>query len=67
VSSDAALAIRFQRGLDALASSIRAFPTAGMFPDGSPARILRRARVACNDRGACAVTLIVPEDARPVK
>ena len=50
-----------------LAAAIRQFPAAGMFPDGSPARILRRAMSACNAQGACAVTLILPEDARPVK
>jgi len=38
-----------------------------MFPDGSPARIPRSAKVACNESGACAVTLALPEDARPVK
>src|SRR5262249_45640280 len=50
-----------------LASAIRQFPAAGMFPDASPSRILRRGTAACDDRGACSIVLAVPEDARPVK
>ncbi len=63
-------AVKFLNGdepVRALAPAIRAFPAAGMFPDGSPARILRAGRVACNAQGSCAVTLVLPEDARPVK
>jgi tetratricopeptide (TPR) repeat protein/transglutaminase-like putative cysteine protease len=50
-----------------LTAAIKQFPAAGMFPDSSPSRILRRGLVTCTDRGACTVALILPEDARPVK
>jgi tetratricopeptide (TPR) repeat protein/transglutaminase-like putative cysteine protease len=53
--------------LEALAPAIRRLPAAGMFPDSSPSRILRQAMAGCDNHGACTVTLVVPEDARPVK
>jgi tetratricopeptide (TPR) repeat protein/transglutaminase-like putative cysteine protease len=62
--------VRFVEGDEALrpmADAIHRFPAAGMFPDGGPARILRRATVACDAKAACSLTLVIPEDARPVK
>jgi hypothetical protein len=53
--------------LGALVPAIRRLSASGMFPDSSPSRILRRVMAGCNDHGACAVTLVLPEDARPVK
>jgi len=50
-----------------LAAAIRQFPPAGMFPDASPSRILRRGTATCDARGACTFVLIVPDDVRPVK
>jgi tetratricopeptide (TPR) repeat protein/transglutaminase-like putative cysteine protease len=63
-------AIKFISGdsaMQPLADAIRHFPTTGLFPDASPARMLRRVVAACNDHSVCAVTLIPSPDARPVK
>jgi Flp pilus assembly protein TadD/transglutaminase-like putative cysteine protease len=53
--------------LQPLAAAVRQVPAAGMFPDASPSRILRRGTVTCDDRGACTLVLIAPDDVRPVK
>jgi hypothetical protein len=38
-----------------------------VFPDDTPAKILRRGIAACGPSGACSFTLLLPEDAKPVK
>jgi Flp pilus assembly protein TadD len=41
---------------------------ASMFPDDAPAKILRRGFLTCpSGNGACAFTLLLPEDAQPMK
>jgi tetratricopeptide (TPR) repeat protein len=37
------------------------------FPESTPAKLLRRGLAACNPEGVCSITLLLPEDARPVK
>ena len=61
--------IRFIRGDESLwpADGIRAAAFGRMFPDGAPARILRRGLLACaSDRG-CTMTLVRPDDAQAEK
>lgn len=61
--------VRFLSGDEALrplTESIRAASFDRMFPDEVPAKILRRALVGCAASG-CALTLILPDDAEPVK
>ena len=62
--------VRFISGdesLRPLADAIRAASFGRMFPDEGPAKILRRARVGCAPAGDCTLTLILPDDAEPVK
>jgi tetratricopeptide (TPR) repeat protein len=51
----------------ALVPALRKVPASGMFPDDTPAKLLRRGIAACGPAGACALTLLLPEDAKPVK
>jgi Flp pilus assembly protein TadD/transglutaminase-like putative cysteine protease len=63
-------AVKFVEGdkeMESLTAAIKQLPAAGLFPDASPARILRRGTASCTDRGACSIMLVLPEDARPVK
>jgi tetratricopeptide (TPR) repeat protein len=62
--------VRFIGGdesLRPLADGIRTIPFGQMFPDAGPAKLLRRALLACAPTSGCALTLIVPDDAEPVK
>ena len=61
--------VRFLSGDEALrplADAIRSAPFDRMFPDDVPAKILRRGIMACAASG-CSLTLILPDDAEPVK
>ena len=43
-------------------------PATAIFPDETPAKILRRGVATCGPRRqACTFTLLLPEDAKPVK
>lgn len=53
-------------GLKGLADAIRTAPYEPMFPDETPARLLRRAAVACGaSAGACTLTFHRVEDMQP--
>ena len=63
-------AVRFISGDESLrpfAAAIRAASFGRMFPDDAPAKILRRGLLACAPASGCTVTLILPDDAEPVK
>lgn len=64
-------AVRFVGGDEALrpfASAIQKASYGRMFPDGSPAKLLRRGILACSEPGAaCTLTLLLPQDTEPVK
>jgi Flp pilus assembly protein TadD/transglutaminase-like putative cysteine protease len=64
---DAVKFVEGDRELEALAGAMKQIAFDGVFPDASPARLLRRGTASCTDRGACAITLALPDDARPVK
>jgi hypothetical protein len=51
----------------ALAPVLRTIGAETVFPDDTPAKILRRGIAACGPNGACSFTLLLPEDAKPVK
>jgi hypothetical protein len=51
----------------ALSSALLKIPANAVFPDETPAKILRRGIAACGPSGACSFTLLLPEDAKPVK
>jgi hypothetical protein len=38
-----------------------------MFPDEAPAKLLRRGLLGCAPNSGCVLTLIVPDEAEPVK
>ena len=62
--------VRFISGdesLRPLADAIRTTSFGKMFPDAGPAKLLRRALLGCAPNSGCALTLIVPDDAGPVK
>jgi tetratricopeptide (TPR) repeat protein len=62
--------VRFVSGDEALrpmADVVRGTSFSRMFPDDGPAKILRRGVVGCTVAGGCALTLILPNDAKPVK
>jgi hypothetical protein len=50
-----------------MASSLEKLPATAVFPDETPAKILRRGVATCNPSGACTFTLLLTEDAKPVK
>lgn len=50
-----------------LADAIRKTSFGKMFPDDAPAKLLRRGLLACAPNSGCILTLIVPDDAEPVK
>jgi tetratricopeptide (TPR) repeat protein/transglutaminase-like putative cysteine protease len=61
--------VKFVEGdeeLRALAPSIHKIRPDGFFPDAPAARLLRRGVAACTPAG-CTLTLLLPEDARPLK
>jgi len=63
-------AVKFVEGdeeMRALAAALQKLPANGMFPDETPAKILRRGIAACGPDGACSFALLLPEDAKPVK
>ncbi|HEX9368607.1 MAG TPA: hypothetical protein VF921_18395, partial [Vicinamibacterales bacterium] len=63
-------AVKFAEGdeeMRALAPALQKLPASGMFPDDTPAKILRRGIAACGSTGTCTFTLLLPGDARPVK
>ncbi len=63
-------AVKFVSGsqnLKPFAERLRAVDFGPMFPDSTPARIVRRGTVACSaETGNCTFTLILPEDLRTV-
>jgi tetratricopeptide (TPR) repeat protein len=63
-------AVKFVSGsqnLKPFAERLRAVDFGPMFPDSTPARIVRRGTLACSaDTGNCTFTLILPEDLRTV-
>jgi len=62
--------VRFVSGdetLRPMADAIRSASFGRMFPDDVPAKILRRGVLACTSAGGCSFTLILPNDAKPVK
>ena len=50
-----------------LADAIGTTSFSKMFPDAGPAKLLRRALLGCAPNSGCVVTLILPDDAEPVK
>ena len=63
-------AVKFIEGdeeMRAIGSWIEKIPATAIFPDETPAKILRRGVATCDPRGRCTVTLLLPEDAKPVK
>jgi len=63
-------AVQFVSGsqtLRPLAERLRSLDFGGMFPDASPAKIVRRGTLSCSAAsGNCTFTLILPEDVRTV-
>jgi tetratricopeptide (TPR) repeat protein len=62
--------VKFVEGdeeMRALASALQKIPAEGMFPDETPAKILRRGVASCRPSGDCTFTMLLPEDAKPVK
>ena len=63
-------AVKFVSGsqnLKPFAERLRAVDFGPMFPDSTPARIVRRGTVACSaETGNCTFTLILPEELRTV-
>src|SRR5271156_4873300 len=61
-------AVKFLSGsqdLRPFTEKLRALDFGPMFPDASPAKLVRRGTLACNaTTGACTFTLILPEDVR---
>jgi Flp pilus assembly protein TadD/transglutaminase-like putative cysteine protease len=61
-------AVKFISGsqdLRPFAEKLRALDFGSMFPDASPAKLVRRGTLACSaTTGSCAFTLILPEDVR---
>lgn len=58
-------AVKFISGspdLRPFAENLRAIDFGPVFPDQSPAKLVRRATLTCNAAGACAFTLILPEN-----
>jgi Flp pilus assembly protein TadD len=63
-------AVKFIDGdteMRAVAAALQNLPASAVFPDDTPAKILRRGIAACGANGACSFTLLLPEDAKPVK
>ncbi len=61
-------AVRFVGGsedLRPLAHRLRTLDYGRVFPDPSPAKLIRRGTLACSPTGACTFTLIPPEQVRP--
>jgi Flp pilus assembly protein TadD len=62
--------VRFVGGSEKLrpfASNLRSIHFAGMFPDASPAKLVRRGTLTCSAAtGDCVFTLVLPEDVRTV-
>jgi tetratricopeptide (TPR) repeat protein len=62
-------AVKFAEGdeeMRALAPAIQKIRPDGFFPDAPPAKLLRRGVAACTAAG-CTLTLLAPEDTRPLK
>jgi len=63
-------AVKFIEGDEAfrrIIPALQALPADGVFPDDTPAKLLRRGIAACSPAGPCTFTLLLPEDARPLK
>ena len=63
-------AVKFVEGdeeMRAIAAALQKLPANAIFPDQTPAKILRRGVASCGPAGACTITLLLPEDAKPVK
>jgi len=63
-------AVLFVSGSDKLrpfAGALRSLHFAGMFPDASPAKLIRRGTLSCSAvTGECTFVLLLPEDVRTV-
>ncbi len=63
-------AVQFVNGSDKLrpfANALRSLHFAGMFPDASPAKLIRRGTLSCSAAtGECTFILLLPEDVRTV-
>ena len=62
--------VKFASGSEALrplGDALKAIKPSRIFPDDAPAKILRRGILSCPSSGACAFTLLLPEEARPLK
>jgi tetratricopeptide (TPR) repeat protein/transglutaminase-like putative cysteine protease len=63
-------AVRFIDGdpeMKAVSAALEKIPATGVFPDDTPAKILRRGIAACGPSGSCTFILLLPGDAKPVK
>jgi tetratricopeptide (TPR) repeat protein len=64
-------AVKFISGSDALkplAERLRTLDYGAVFPDATPAKLIRRGTLSCTAKtGECNFTLILPEDARPAQ
>ncbi len=63
-------AVSFVQGdeaLKALLPAVQKIKIDGIFPDDAPAKVLRRGILSCAAGSSCAITLLLPEDARPAK
>ncbi len=64
---DAVQFVSGSQNLRPLAERLRSVDFGGMFPDASPAKIVRRGTLSCSAAtGNCTFTLILPEDVRTV-
>jgi tetratricopeptide (TPR) repeat protein len=62
--------VRFIDGdqdLAAAVAGLKTLPLDGAFPGDSQAKLLRRGTLTCGTDGGCALTLVLPSDAKPVK
>jgi hypothetical protein len=63
-------AVQFVSGSEKLrpfAGALRSLHFAGMFPDPSPAKLIRRGTLSCSTAtGECAFVFLLPEDVRTV-
>ncbi len=62
-----AIAVSFisgSQGLRGVAEKLKQLDYGEMFPDGSPAKLIRRATLACSAKDGCRLTLIPADDAK---
>jgi hypothetical protein len=62
--------VRFVEGdeqMRAMSPALERMHVGPAFPDDQPAKVLRRGILGCSSDGTCSFTLLLPDDARPVK